>query len=403
MALPTDILMSSTSSPLYSADLGENGVNVQWCDGFKTHYTGIWLRHSPGFPGGSRPAGPNGRFPRNEVPVSPASVEISNSGSLAIRWTDGTFSTHDPAWLRDHAYDSPSGINRRTPILWNKETIRKTSPVDFSDTKDSASALLALSEQILDLGVALLTNVPTEKNIVAEIGGWFGHVPVNLYADQGDNPAICNIRVDPSVTVATNMAHFLGPHTDTCWRQTLIGLLLMHCLEAHPEGGRSIVVDGFAIAQQLREQDTEAFDLLARVPLNFESQVNNGDDWRVRGRVLSVAAGGQVEGIRYNGNSIGQLDLPKDLIEPTYHALETFESILYDQSFWWQPRLGPGDLLILDNHRVLHGREAFDPALGRRHLQCCGVDRDDFHNRYRQLCRKLDAQGAESQLCAGVI
>ena len=163
------------------------------------------------------------------------------------------------------------------------------------------------------------------------------------------------------------------------------------------------VVDGFAVAHVLREQDEGSFNLLAQTPLMFSSKVDNGDDWRVLGRVLSVAADGLLEGIRYNGNSIGQLQLPPDLVEPVYHALERFEEILYDRNQWWQPQLQPGDLLILDNHRVLHGREAFDPSAGERHLQCCGVDRDDFHNRYRHLARKFKSPGANIRLSAGVI
>jgi len=60
-------------------------------------------------------------------------------------------------------------------------------------------------------------------------------------------------------------------------------------------------------------------------------------------------------------------------------------------------------LLIIDNHRVLHGREVFDPQLGERHLQSCTVDRDDFHNNYRRLASKLAAPGRDLRLTAGVI
>jgi gamma-butyrobetaine dioxygenase len=214
---------------------------------------------------------------------------------------------------------------------------------------------------------------------------------------------LSSIRVDPAQPVATRMSHFLGPHTDTCWRQSLIGLLLMHCLQAHPEGGRSMLVDGFAVAARLREQSPEAFALLSTVPIAFGSVVADRDDWRASGRVISVSADKVIEGIRYNGNSIGQLDLPDDLVEPVYAALENFESILYDRSLWWRPLLAPGDLLVIDNHRVLHGREAFDAAAGERHIQCCNVERDDFHNHYRRLAKRLGVDDWGKRLSAGVI
>jgi len=152
-----------------------------------------------------------------------------------------------------------------------------------------------------------------------------------------------------------------------------------------------------------REASREAFDLLSTVPIAFGAVVGDKDDWRVQGRVISLSADGVVEGIRYNGNSIGQLDLPKDLVEPVYSALERFESILYDRDLWWRPLLTPGDLLVIDNHRVLHGREAFDAAAGERHLQCCNVERDDFHNNYRRMAKRLGVGKWGRRLSSGVI
>jgi gamma-butyrobetaine dioxygenase len=388
---------------LKSAELSKGGVNVRWHDGFSAYYHDISLRHSPGFPGARRPAGPAGRFLRDKQSIEVVAAEISDSGALLLSWSDGRRSEHHTDWLRDNSYvDSKNQIRQRV-TTWDAVKINQQNSFNYSDLVNNDEGLLALSEHLLEFGAALLRHVPTDMDIVAKIGKKLGHVPANLYADSVGHPSICNVRVDPSVTVATNMCHFLGPHTDTCWRQTLIGLLLMHCLKAHPEGGRSIVVDGFAVAHVLREQDEGSFNLLAQTPLMFSSQVDNGDDWRVLGRVLSVAADGVLEGIRYNGNSIGQLQLPPHLVEPVYRALEQFEEILYDRNRWWQPQLQSGDLLILDNHRVLHGREAFDPSAGERHLQCCGVDRDDFHNRYRRLARKLNSSGSEMRLSAGVI
>ena len=164
-----------------------------------------------------------------------------------------------------------------------------------------------------------------------------------------------------------------------------------------------MLVDGFAVAARLREKSSEAFDLLSSVPIAFGAVVGDKDDWRVLGRVISLSADGVIEGLRYNGNSIGQLDLPGDLVEPFYSALESFESILYDRDLWWQPMLTPGDLLVIDNHRVLHGREAFDATAGERLLQCCYVERDDFHNNYRRMAKRLGVSEWGRRLPSGVI
>ena len=396
--------MTVNNSPLASATLAADGVEVTWKDGQKAHFHAIWLRHSPGFPDSKRPAGSDGRFPRDAAETRPAQAQVTADGHLGLEWTDGRCSQHDAEWLRLHDYNTDAVSRRRRPIVpWTAASLSEHVEFDYSRLTGGIQARLPLFEHILDHGVALLRNVPTEANTITVVANWLGHVPANLYADDASQPSIGNVRVDPTVTVATNMCHFLGPHTDTCWRQTLSGLLLLHCLKSHPLGGRSIVVDGFAVAERMRELDEAGFNLLCSVPLNFGSKVDDRDDWRVLGRVISVAADGELEGIRYNGNSIGQLELPAPLIEPVYRALETFESILYDKTFWWQPLLQPGDLLLVDNHRVLHGREAFDPAGGERHLQSCAVDRDDFHNRYRRIAMQLGDPAWDKRLSAGVI
>jgi len=396
--------MKASDTPLASATLTDDGIAVSWNDGRTAHFHSIWLRHSPGFPGSGRPAGPEGRFPQDTAEPFPDSVEITADGNLDITWTDDRHSQHDSEWLRQHDYEASAISKRRRQVIpWDAAGLSKEVEFEYSGLDSGNEARLPLFQHLLDHGVALLRHVPAETNTITVVANWLGHVPANLYADDPGQPAIGNVRVDPAVSVATNMCHFLGPHTDTCWRQTLSGLVLLHCLKSHPQGGRSIVVDGFTVARRMREIDEAGYQLLCNVPLNFGSKVDNRDDWRVLGRVISVSADGELEGIRYNGNSIDQLELPGELIDPVYRALENFESILYDKSLWWQPLLQPGDLLVVDNHRILHGREAFDPSAGERHLQTCSVDRDDFHNRYRRIARELGDPSWNQHLTAGVI
>ncbi|MGI9332217.1 MAG: TauD/TfdA family dioxygenase [Gammaproteobacteria bacterium] len=63
----------------------------------------------------------------------------------------------------------------------------------------------------------------------------------------------------------------------------------------------------------------------------------------------------------------------------------------------------PGDMLVMDNQRVLHGRTEFDPTTAERHLQTCAVERDDFHNNYRRLARELNSSQCKAQLSWRVI
>jgi gamma-butyrobetaine dioxygenase len=49
--------------------------------------------------------------------------------------------------------------------------------------------------------------------------------------------------------------------------------------------------------------------------------------------------------------------------------------------------LDPGQALLIDNHRLMHGREAFQ---GERHLRQCNIDRDEAFSRYRLQCHQTD-------------
>ena len=50
-------------------------------------------------------------------------------------------------------------------------------------------------------------------------------------------------------------------------------------------------------------------------------------------------------------------------------------------------KLEPGDLIVLDNRRVLHGRTAYSGA-GERLLQGCYADIDGLQSRLRVLQRE---------------
>ena len=176
---------------------------------------------------------------------------------------------------------------------------------------------------MLDYGFAILEDVPTVSGEVAKVGTLFGLVRLSAYGNVDEDVRVEDVRVDPDLTIGTTKSDFLGPHTDTCWRLSLSGLVLMHCLKGSASGGETLLVDGFKVCEILRQRYPEAFDLLSRVPLAYTSSVDNGDEWRALGRVITCDPETNVVGFRFNERSLAQQDLPEDLIEPVYLALES--------------------------------------------------------------------------------
>jgi gamma-butyrobetaine dioxygenase len=91
--------------------------------------------------------------------------------------------------------------------------------------------------------------------------------------------------------------------------------------------------------------------------------------------------------VHFNNRSADWLDAPIDLAGRWYGAYRIFAQILKRPELELIFKLGPGDLVVMQNDRALHGRTAFDPNLGRRHLQGCYIDRDGIESRRRVLKR----------------
>ena len=73
-----------------------------------------------------------------------------------------------------------------------------------------------------------------------------------------------------------------------------------------------------------------------------------------------------------------------------YRGYTLFARLIADAAFHIQVQLQPGDLFIVDNRRVLHGRTAYDSSGGTRHLQGCYADIDGLHSTIRVLEATLD-------------
>ena len=55
-----------------------------------------------------------------------------------------------------------------------------------------------------------------------------------------------------------------------------------------------------------------------------------------------------------------------------------------------QFKLEPGDLMIMDNYRTLHGRTAYSMDTGERHLQGCYIDHDSAESKMKYLKKKFN-------------
>ena len=179
-----------------------------------------------------------------------------------------------------------------------------------------------------------------------------------------------------------------APHIDDAFYYSPPGIDVFHCLTNTYEGGLSIYVDGFAIADSIQADEPDAYEALTTLPVSHIRRHPGEIDLRSRGPLISIDETGRPCGIRYFDRALAPLDVDPHDIDRLYDAIRQFNQRMVSADFVASIRIQTGDAVLIDNHRVMHGRTAFDPSAGR-HIRLCHVPRDEFHGRLRELSRTL--------------
>ena len=82
--------------------------------------------------------------------------------------------------------------------------------------------------------------------------------------------------------------------------------------------------------------------------------------------------------------------LEKSKLELFYKARNKISELYNSDDFRIEFKLTPGDLLMMDNHRLLHGRTFYDANEGNRFLQGCYIDYDSTEGKLKYLKRKFN-------------
>ncbi len=357
-------------------------VEVRWDDGVTECWPDIWLRHACACEGcGSSVKGLRPRFcdrpGQNGVPA--VSVEAD---SITVDWGGGHRSRYQGAWLRGHRL-SPEGLRAREPRpqVWSGE-LELPAPVPFVDARHNAAAHLDLLVQIRDRGFALLAGVPSDWERVDEIASLFGPRRITNYSG-----GIYELRTKPDPEISGDMAVPLDPHTDEMYRLEPPAITLFQVVQPAAVGGRSTLVDGLRLAERLAAEAPEAFEALTTVPARFHRELDDGHLFDLEALVLPRDQYGSVCGIRFNDRCLAPVVADPEDVVRFYAAVEVLFAMIVDGADTIELGLGRGDMLVFNNHRVLHGRTGFEPASGR-HVRSFHVELDEFHSTLRGALRR---------------
>ena len=82
--------------------------------------------------------------------------------------------------------------------------------------------------------------------------------------------------------------------------------------------------------------------------------------------------------------------LEKEKLELYYLARKKISEFFNSNEYKIEFKLFPGDLLMMDNYRLLHGRTSYDSSEGDRFLQGCYIDYDSTEGKLKHLKRKFN-------------
>jgi gamma-butyrobetaine dioxygenase len=317
-----------------------------------------------------------------------SAVSEPEPGRIRVRFSDGheaNFLAHDilaEAALAPGAHDIPA------PRLWDGSL--QSFPRGEWSSKPGDSELAGWVTDFLEYGFLIFGRVPPIPRTLFQVAATFG------FTRETNFGSLFEVRSEP---VATDLAYTslpLDPHTDNPYRWPVPGVQLLHCLANETSGGLSTLVDGFAAAEALRARDEAAFEVLTRTPVRFRYR-DDATDLVASAPPIELDAAGGLLAVHFSPRlDFVPLGSPESL-DGYYRARRAFDHLLRSPQFEIRFLLETGDLLMMDNRRLLHGRTGFDPAEGLRHLQGCYIDIDGPRSLYRVLRRRLAAAAAVSQ------
>ncbi len=262
-------------------------------------------------------------------------------------------------------------------VDWNRIT--------FDRDSEDLDAVIAFLDAFFRHGYVVLRNTPAAAGVVARVANRLGYLV-------GQNFGwVFDVEAKPSPTDLAYTSLALPAHTDEPYRMPVPGIQLLHCVANEAPGGDSTLVDGLAAALALEVAHPEWHaaltdtEVLWRYDMGTDTVVN-------RGHILEYDQHGQFRKIKVNTKLDEPIVRPGVDLDAFYAGRRWLSEWTNDPTHQVTFRLEPGDVMFMDNHRALHGRTAFDPTRGRRHLQGCYIEHDGPDTMYRLAIRRRRAK-----------
>lgn len=307
--------------------------------------------------------------------IAGTSIELNDGDQVVINWNDGSAPGLYSVGLLASAVGI--GTDRTKQQLWLAGSLPDQIPTfEFEQVISTDDSLREWLDAVATFGFGTVQNMPPDESSAERLARRIGYPRETIF---GGVWKLSSELEDHSDTAYSQT--FLEPHSDGTYSHDAPGLQMFCCIERTGTGGESTLVDGFAIAEQLRRQDPKAFATLTTtiVPGHY---IETGVHLRAERPAIRLDQHGNVAQISFNNYDRAPMKLPNVEMTEFYRAYGELHKRINDRDNWVRIRLNSGDVLLFDNWRLLHGRMEYT---GKRLFIGCYHNREDFESRRRIL------------------
>lgn len=310
-------------------------LTIRFLDGAQHRFHAVWLRDNALDPASRAVCGGQRLITLTDVPVDiRIQTATTHNGAIEVSFApEGNSLSFPSQWLKQNAYDYdktggfylPEGVQ-----TWDNA---RHAPPPESVCATRSNRAFARQNDLLALQRYGFLKLPDCNHIT---------LPRANFQHDGNS-------------IATQFSASPAPHTSETYRNDVSGLKVFYSAGNAPKHQDILLIDGFRVAERLRDNNPRGFDLLASYPARFEHHQANGKSLHARRPMINIAPDGQLAGLRFDNRYIAPIvDVPFGQLTAYYAAYRQFTALIHDADMALTVSLAAGAGLVLDNKRLLH-------------------------------------------------